>query len=75
MSHQNDQGLIDLLEIYHARQLRDDILTHLRRLRLENPMDPFQDHVRKREIRSYYEAGLLTIAELLRTLGDEVPRV
>jgi hypothetical protein len=75
MSHQNDQGLIDLLEIYHARQLRDDILTHLRRLRLENPLDPFQDHGRKREIRSYYEAGLLTIAELLRTLGDDVPRI
>jgi hypothetical protein len=75
MAHENDQGLIDLLEIYHARQLRDDILTHLRRLQLEKPLDPFHDHGRKREIRSYYEAGLLTIAELLRTLGDEVPRI
>ncbi len=75
MAHENEQGLIDLLEIYHARQLRDDILTHLRRLRVANPLDPFQDHTRKREIRGYYEAGLLTIAELLRTLGGEVPRI
>lgn len=73
--HENKQGLVDLLEIYHARQHRDEILTQLRRLRVENPLDPFQDHVRKREIKSYYEAALLSMVELLRALGDEVPRI
>ena len=75
MSHQKDQRLVDLLEIYHARHLRDDILTQLRRLRMENPLDAFHDYGRKREIRGYYEAALLTMAELLRTLGDEVSRL
>ncbi len=70
---QNDQGLIDLLEIYHARKLRDDILTNLRRLRIDNPQNPFQDHARKRETRGYYEAMLLAAAELLRSLGDDIP--
>jgi hypothetical protein len=73
--HTNDQGMVDLLEIYHARQQRDEILTQLRRLRVENPLDPFHDHVRKREIKSYYEAALLSMVELLRNLGDEVPRI
>lgn len=70
---QNDQGLIDLLEIYHARKLRDDILTNLRRLRVDNPQNPFQDHTRKRDTRGYYEAMLLAAAELLRGLGDDLP--
>jgi len=74
-NHENYQGLVDLLEIYHARQQRDEILTQLRRLRVENPLDPFQDHARKREIKSYYEAALLSMVELLRALGDEVPRI
>lgn len=72
--HENTQGLVDLLEIYHARRQRDEILTQLRRLRVENPLDPFQDHMRTREIKSYYEAALLSMVELLRNLGDEVPR-
>ena len=70
---QNDQGLVDLLEIYHARRLRDDILTNLRRLRVDNPQNPFQDHARKRETRGYYETMLLAAAELLRGLGDDLP--
>jgi hypothetical protein len=67
------QGLVDILEIYHARQLRDDLLTNLRRMRQDNPLDPFQDPLRREETRSYYEAMLLTICELLHGLGDEAP--
>jgi len=67
------QGLINILEIYHARQLRDDLLANVRRLRADNPMDPFQNPERRRETRSYYEATLLTIVELLHALGDESP--
>lgn len=69
----NDQGLVDLLEIYHARKVRDQILDQLRRLRVNDPLNPFQDEVRRREMQSYYEAMLLTVAELLGTLGDEMP--
>lgn len=69
----NDQGLVDLLEIYHARQLRDQILEQLRRLRHHDPANPFQDAARRRDARGYYEAMLLTVAELLGSLGDELP--
>lgn len=69
----NDQGLVDLLEIYHARALRDQILEQLRRLRQHDPSNPFHDAARRRESRSYYEAMLLTVAELLGTLGDDLP--
>lgn len=69
----NDQGLVDLLEIYHARQVRDQILDQLRRLRVHDPLNPFQDEIRRREVQSYYEAMLLTVAELLGGLGDELP--
>jgi hypothetical protein len=69
----NDQGLVDLLEIYHARQVRDQLLEQLRRLRVHDPSNPFHDPARRDETRSYYEAMLLTVAELLGGLGDELP--
>lgn len=69
----NDQGLIDLLEIYHARKLRDQILGQLRRLRVRDPFNPFQDLTRRRELTSYYESMLLTCAEMLDGLGDDLP--
>ncbi len=69
----NDQRLVDLLEIYHARQLRDDLLSQLRRLRVDDPLNPFQDRARRLETQRYYEAMLLTVAELLRGLGDDLP--
>jgi len=67
------QGLVDILEIYHARQIRDDLLANLRRLRQDNPLDPFQDPLRREETRSYYEAMLITIVDMLHGLGDEAP--
>lgn len=71
----HDQGLVDLLEIYHARQVRDRILEQLTRLRVHDPLNPFHDEVRRREMLSYYEAMLLTVTELLSGLGDECPMV
>jgi hypothetical protein len=68
---QNQEGCIDLLEIYHARQMREDIRRQIRRLRKIDPAHPLADYVRRRETRSYYEAMLLAITELLRSLGDE----
>ena len=71
----HEQGMIDILEIYHARRARDEILTNLRRLRTHNPLDPFQDPIRRQETRAYYEAMLLTVAELLDLLGDDAPLI
>jgi hypothetical protein len=68
---QYQQGQVDLLEIYHARQLRDDIISQLRRLRTSQQL-PIQEYLRRKEIRGYYEALLLTVAELLQQMGDEI---
>ena len=61
---------VDLIEIYHARQLRSQIITQLRRLRQANPDIPLDELEKRREIRRYYEAMLITIAELGELLGD-----
>ena len=68
---QNQEGKVDLLEIYHARQMRDEIIAQLRRLRCDAHKLPVHDAARRREVRGYYEAMLLTIAELLQTIGDD----
>lgn len=71
----HQQGMIDILEIYHARQARDQILQNLRRLHKEDPRDPFQDPIRRRETRGYYEGMLLMMGELLHDLGDHKPLI
>jgi hypothetical protein len=68
---QNQEGCVDLLEIYHARQTRDEIRRQIRRLRRPDTTNPLVDYVRRRETRSYYEAMLLAISELLKSLGDD----
>ena len=68
---QNQQGSVDLLEIYHARQLRDQIIVQLRRLRSSADQFPPCERGRRREVRGYYEALLLTVAELQHQMGDE----
>ena len=69
MEH-NQNGLVDLLEIYHARQLRDDILAQLRRLRSGQHQLPLHEVARHKEVVRYYEALLLTVADMLQQLGD-----
>ena len=68
------EGLVDLIEIYHARQVRDQIVSQLRRLRVEARSCPDIDTARRIETMSYYEALLITVAELLHTLGDDTVR-
>ncbi len=68
---QNQDGLIDLLEIYHARKMRDLIIAQLRRLRASADHLSLSERVRRREVRGYYEALLLTVAELQHQMGDE----
>ena len=68
---QNQEGFVDLLEIYHARQLRDQIIAQLRRLRASSDKLSLSDQARRREVRGYYEALLLTVAELQHHMGDE----
>jgi len=71
--HHNDQGLVDLLEIYHARQMRDQLIAQMRRLRTVNPANPYQDPARRHEAHAHYETMVLILAELLVSLGDEAP--
>lgn len=71
ISPRQHQQLIDVLEIYYARQVRQDTLRQVRRLRHEADQIVALDPARKREIKSYYDAMLFTADELLRYLGDE----
>ena len=68
---QHQQGTVDLLEIYHARKMRDQIIAELRRLRASTDQLTLHDQVRRREVRGYYEALLLTVAELQHQMGDK----
>ena len=63
-------GLVDLLEIYHARQLQDQILSQLRRLRASNQEVSLRELSKRREVIGYYEALLLTVADMRHQLGD-----
>lgn len=67
--------LIDVLEIYYARQLRRSLAQHVKRLNDESEGIIAVDPLRKREARSYYDAMLFTADELLRMLGDEPPGI
>ena len=67
----NQDGYVDLLEIYHARQLRDQIIAQLRRLRASGDRLSLAEQTHRREVRGYYEALLLTVAELQHLTGDE----
>ncbi|MCR9279687.1 MAG: hypothetical protein NXH85_17145 [Pseudomonadaceae bacterium] len=71
ISPRNHQQLVDVLEIYYARQVRQDMLRQVRRLRHEADQVVALDPARKREIKSYYDAMLFTADELLRYLGDD----
>ena len=68
---QNREDTVDLLEIYHARQVRDVIISQLQRLRGPADYLPEPDRMRRLEVRGYYEALLLTVAELQHHMGDE----
>jgi hypothetical protein len=66
--HQN--GMVDLLEIYHARSLRNHLVRELARLDSEDALPPGHDPARRAEIREFYETMLITSGGLLYTLGD-----
>ena len=69
--NQPQTNQVDLLEIYHARQLRDQILAQLRRIRASSDHAPLLGVNNRRDVRGYYEALLLTVAELLHEMGDD----
>ncbi|MBV1905385.1 MAG: hypothetical protein KUG75_04855 [Pseudomonadales bacterium] len=62
--------LVDLLEIFHARSLRNQLISELRRLSDEEYCLPGTDLGKREEIRSYYESMLIVNAELLQNLGS-----
>lgn len=61
--------IVDLLEIYHARNLRNQLLREVRRLRVEDGVLGL-DPQRRREVHDYYESMLISSTELLYSLGD-----
>jgi hypothetical protein len=64
--------MVDLLEIYHARSLRDRLRRELARLDSDDGMLPGSDPQRRGEIREFYAAMLATSTGLLFSLGDEI---
>ena len=66
----NQEGLVDILEIYHARQLREHILGQLRRIRGAQSNGPLLAANHSRKLRDYYESMLVTVSELLYEVGD-----
>lgn len=72
MTQDDEGGMIDLLEIYHARKIQQHIVLQLRRLRNDSQLLPLEDIARKRAVVQYYEAMLITVDELLHQIGDRV---
>jgi|GEM_PF-1179665 len=66
----NQEGLVDLLEIYHARQISEQILGQLRRIRGNQANGPLLAASQSRKVREYYESMLVTASELLFEVGD-----
>ena len=67
------EGVVDLLEIYHGRRLRDQIIAQLKRIAsAEAHGFPIDEAVHRKAAR-YYEAMLITVADLLDELGDRRP--
>jgi hypothetical protein len=69
MSHRHHET-VDLLEIYHGRELRRLILAQLRRLRSDENGTAGPDPERRNELCEHYGALLIGTDELLRSLGD-----
>ena len=63
-------GMVDLLEIYHARSLRGHLMRELARLDSQDSRLPGHDPARRAEIREFYESMLMTSGGLLYCLGD-----
>ena len=66
----NLHEMVDLLEIYHARSLRNHLTRELARLDCDDSVLPGHDPLRHAEIREFYEAMLITSGGLLYSLGD-----
>jgi hypothetical protein len=70
---EREVSVVDLLEIFHARQLRDQIIVQLQRLSNAEAHGLVVDQAMTARAARYYEAALITIAELLDDLGDRRP--
>ena len=66
----DQQGMVDLLEIYHARSVRNHLMRELARLDCDDCLPPGHDPARRAEIREFYEAMLITSGGLLYSIGD-----
>ncbi len=66
----DQQSMVDLLEIYHARSLRNHLMRELARLDCDDALPPGYDPARRAETREFYESMLITSGGLLYSLGD-----
>jgi hypothetical protein len=62
--------MVDLLEIFHARSLRDRLRKELRRLDSDDGMFPGTDSERRAEVRDFYATMLAMSESLLFSVGD-----
>ena len=62
--------LVDLLEIFHARSLRDRLRKEVRRLDGDDDLLPGTDPERRAEIRELYATMLAMSESLLFSVGD-----
>ncbi len=72
MSYHQHQT-IDLLEIYHARTLRELLMRQIQRLSYDDTWVPGFDPSRRQDLRDQYAGMLGAAEELLRNLGDDLP--
>jgi hypothetical protein len=71
MSSFHKYDVVDLLEIYHARSVRNLLWRQLRRLDDDDASMPGFEPQRRQEVREQYAALLIGADELLRGLGDD----
>lgn len=62
--------MVDLLEIFHARSLRDRLRKEVRRLDDDDDLLPGTDPERRAEIRDLYATMLAMSESLLLSVGD-----
>jgi hypothetical protein len=66
----HNHAMVDLLEIYHARALRNYLQRELKRINCEEQTLPGCDASRRRTVQTFYESMLINTASLLYELGD-----
>lgn len=65
------QTMVDLLEVYHARQTHRTLVRELARVRGDGRCAPWMDPAQREEVERCYEQMVLLSRELLGVLDDD----